>query len=60
MILALVCAVMWAVFFGLFVMRDLSLADVRSRQRDGSTRTDVFVPFHVTPYTQQKEDNHAA
>lgn len=46
MILALaltpVCIVMWAVFFGLFVMRDLYLADVRSRQRDGSTRTDVL------------------
>lgn len=60
MILALVCAVMWAVFFGLFVMRDLYLADVRSRQRDGSTRTDVFVPFHDTPYSQQEQHNRGA
>jgi len=48
MILALVCAVMWAVFFGLFVMRDLYLADVRSRHLDGSTRTDVVSLSHNT------------
>ena len=56
MILALVCIVMWAVFFGLLRLTE----HVRSRHHSGSTRTDVFVPFHVTPYTQQKEDNHAA
>lgn len=46
MILAIVCAVMWAVFFGLFVTRDIYLADVRSRHLDGSTRTDVVSLSH--------------
>jgi len=38
MILALVCAVMWAVFFGLLRLNE----HVRSRHLDGSTRTDVL------------------
>lgn len=56
MILALVCIVMWAVFFGLLRHTE----HVRSRHLDGSTRTDVFIPFHVTPYSQQEQHNHGA
>ena len=56
MILALVCIVMWAVFFGLLRLNE----HVRSRHHSGSTRTDVFVPFHVTPYSQQEQHNHGA
>jgi hypothetical protein len=38
MILALVCIVMWAVFFGLLRLNE----HVRSRHHSGSTRTDVL------------------
>lgn len=44
MILALFCIVMWAVFFGLLRHTE----HVRSRQRDGSTRTDVLSFPHNT------------
>ena len=48
MILALVCIVMWAVFFGLLRLTE----HVRSRHLDGSTRTDVVSLSHNTGDSQ--------
>lgn len=49
MIFAIIAVVAWALFFGLFVARDLYLnqpQDVRERQWDAPFCTDVVFPSH--------------